>query len=1310
VSLPIFSRIRSRHEPTSFLFHQRSSHLHTDKGYAANGVVAGTHAPSPSASLRCGVICSTWPTWIYALSHSAFTPEWVVVINDDLFMDIHVNFNNKENIFCFFNDDLSNLRPVDLICFNGPMPCLSIPPSFGNLALFDWKFRGRHLWSDWSFRFSSTSHLHCGGVTDFTGCITFGMRSSVTTCTLPSAPFNASFPHCNLSALLKCTISGSLVGSDPGLPKLSSVDKAYGLGKKLYFHKGLFPFGEWDAEFYVPCVFAKPPIKLTRRSLSIDELRECLDIPEHRIRGASFLRLLPEIRVPIKVLSAALHFCFLDFKTGGGDVDLNGSERSHDTKDGNTRITSNKDISTYTKLSDTSLIKLNPWTAQDDEAKQKVDIATKADDASVPIELWNSSLEKMLKTKLSESQTKALEVLREWSVSSIWKRRLTKCFCRWQRCRPCHHKRMNILFDSRTNKGKLWFSCSKCKLANRNKEVVLVGTRYEWRIKGKIAYTKWFNIYYHKHLSSHKDSMESRDAAIDCIQRSVECTAWEWGKGSRPYFWRWGPDYWKEARDGAKVWVKDKLPRFQEKQDIPKDKVKRKLIQAKVGKVRKRGYIKPGKVSSVTSFFAVPKGEDDIRMVYNGTSCGLNDAVFAPWFALPTMDSHLRAVDVGTYMADCDIGEMFLNFMLDVDLREFAGVDLTDLFCEEFSGLTFWERWERLLMGFKPSPYLTTRSMRRIDPFLKGNMDDPENVFRWATVILNLPGDEKYNPAKPRVYKVRKEGGMAGDLFTYIDDLRPTCPSEEECWGASHQVGSRLTWLGIQDAPRKKRRASQRPGAWAGSVIHTDNGMVTVLVSDSKWDKTKRWIGWLNEELTKGDYIDYKELERCRGFLIYVSRTYKPFIPYLRGIHKTIDSWRPFRDTDGWKLTLTEIEAAIEADDAYVGNESKKESAGKKVKAVPRLRGDVRALTVLTESSVPPKVVKRRNKSAMVTYGFGDASGKGFGHALEVEGKLYSEYGTWHNSVESKHSNYKELRNLVNAVINGYEGGLLKNTELFLFTDNFVAECAFYNGGSNTNKELNELVFALWNLQMMGDFSLNVYHVSGTRMIASGIDGLSRGDKLEGIAKGDSMSSFIPIHLSPITRSPELLNWVDSWWDDGWGKLERMEPINWFKDSMKGGNFLWDVPPAAGQVAVEQLCTHIHGRPDTLHIMLIPRLCTSHWRKQLMKVADIILTIKTDETFWGAEMHEPLLTAIYFPLLPSDFKYRPWQLRDTELVGRCKRQVSGMRKRGRSVDWSCLRELSISARKIPSMPDGMARKLLCTKNERPFSSGNFKGV
>jgi hypothetical protein len=1212
----------------------------------------------------------------------------VVLLDNNLFDDINLTFPDLP-LFCYYHDDLSNVEPVDLICFNGPVSGLTVPPSIGSITLFDWKFRDRGKWTDWSFRFDAVSHLGCGGVSDFEGFVTLGIHADARQLySWPSGPFHGSYPHCNLSSLVKCTVQGTRLSSDPGLPPLSNATKAVTLGRNLFHYKGLFPFGSWSAEFYVPCVFARKPIKFTRRSMSVDELREILDIPARGLRPRHITRLLPRIFTPVKVLSAVLSQCFLDSGTGGDMVSISSASAGADTSNCDDTATT----PTVGNKPDTN--HSSAWVEND--SSKKVDIATKADDASIPVELWNSTLEKQLGYSLSGKQTSSLEVIREWSVAVIWRRRLTRCFCSWLRCKACHEKRLKLLFDSRTNKSNLWFNCKLCKPKKHQSEVILIGTSYSWRVNGIAAYKKWYNIFNKRHNKMRKDVELSRQAAIDCIRRASKATGWEWTVGSRPHFWRWGPEYWREARDGARVHVQSKLPNYRRKQDIPKDKATKKLIQGKVGKVRKRGYITKGKVVSVTSFFAVPKGEDDIRMVYNGTSCGLNDAVFAPWFALPTMDSHLRAVDVGTFMADCDIGEMFLNFMLDVNIREFAGVDLTALFEEESGGLTFWERWERLLMGFKPSPYLTTRSMRRIEAFLKGNSDDPDNVFRWSYVILNLPGSPNYNPGKPWVYKVRADGVMAGDLFIYIDDLRPTCPSEEECWLGSHQVGSRLTWLGIQDAPRKKRKASQRPGAWAGSVIHTDGGMVTILISDAKWNKTKRIIQNLKEQLANGPELNHKELEKSRGFLIYVSRTYKPFVPYLRGIHKTIDSWRPHRNEDGWKLTQSEIEAAMEIDDDYVLMESKKVSPSEKVVAVPRLKADIDALAKLTRFDAPPKVVKRRKQSGTAFYGFGDASGKGFGHALEINGITYSEYGTWNSGLEGKHSNYKELRNLVNSVTNAYSAGLLNNSELFLFTDNFVAECAFYNGGSNVNKDLNELVFTLWDLQMKGNFTLHMYHVAGTRMIECGIDGLSRGDKLEGIAKGDKMTSFIPIHLSPMERSPKLLDWVKSWWDEGYGDLKVMEPSHWFSDSMNGGNYLWNIPPAAAQVAIEQFCTHVHGRPDTFHILLIPRLCTSLWRKQLMKAADIILTIKPDEEFWGPGMHEPLLTALYFPLLPPDFKYRPWQLKGTELVERCQRYVSRMRRESRPVEWDCLRELLVTARNLPTMSDGLARKMLYT--------------
>ena len=367
---------------------------------------------------------------------------------------------------------------------------------------------------------------------------------------------------------------------------------------------------------------------------------------------------------------------------------------------------------------------------------------------------------------------------------------------------------------------------------------------------------------------------------------------------------------------------------------------------------------------------------------------------------------------------------------------------------------------------------------------------------------------------------------------------------------------------------------------------------------------------------------------------------------------------------------------------------------------VPRLKSDFNALKSLTHAIAPPKVIRRRKRRGTVLYGFGDASGKGFGHGIEVDGILYLTFGQWSYILEDKHSNYKELRNLVNAVEKAYNEGLLNDCELFLFTDNFVAECAYYNGGSNKNKDLDELVFRLWRMQMHGDFTLHVYHVAGTRMIECGVDGLSRGDKAEGITQGRSILEYIPIHLSPIERSPMVLDWVKSWWDDELGSLKLMSPEDWFTQVMKRGNFLWNVAPAAGEAAVEQLSTHIHGRPDTTHIFLIPRLCTSHYRKQLLKACDAVLTINVTNPFWDSHMHEPLLLGLRLPLLPPEFRFRPWHLKHSKLVDELKSQVCRVQSTNQPVDWDFLCKFLLCVRSIPSMSDGMVQKLLQGKDER----------
>ena len=131
-----------------------------------------------------------------------------------------------------------------------------------------------------------------------------------------------------------------------------------------------------------------------------------------------------------------------------------------------------------------------------------------------------------------------------------------------------------------------------------------------------------------------------------------------------------------------------------------------------------------------------------------------------------------------------------------------------------------------------------------------------------------------------------------------------------------------------------------------------------------------------------------------------------------------------------------------------------------------------------------------------VTYGFGDAAKHGFGRAIaRLEEEVRHEHGIWSCRIaEEKHSNYKELRNLVEAIESWAksEGERCRGTTVFMFTDNTVVERAYFRGNSS-NRELFELVYRLRMISILFGIELHVIHISGTRMIDVGVDGLSRG-------------------------------------------------------------------------------------------------------------------------------------------------------------------------------------------------------------------------
>ena len=269
----------------------------------------------------------------------------------------------------------------------------------------------------------------------------------------------------------------------------------------------------------------------------------------------------------------------------------------------------------------------------------------------------------------------------------------------------------------------------------------------------------------------------------------------------------------------------------------PKDREK---VLLKLLPVRQRGYIEAGdgKVKSLINYFWVDKGETDIRIVYDGTGCGLNDFIWAMHFFLPTMRHTLRSLLPGYYQCDGDIGEMFLNFMVHEMLRELSGVDISHVRSDdpifEAARAAAWERWCRNWMGLKDSPVRSIQLMTRVKLVAYGDRRVRTNPFHWERVVFNLPGMADYRPDLPWGMKVRFDGHLACEVFVYVDDSRATGHCRWISWRAFRQFASVCTRHGIQIAERKSNFPSQVPQSWVDTNTDTSDGQVSATVSEKK--------------------------------------------------------------------------------------------------------------------------------------------------------------------------------------------------------------------------------------------------------------------------------------------------------------------------------------------------------------------------------------------------------------------------------------------------------------------------------------------
>jgi hypothetical protein len=377
-----------------------------------------------------------------------------------------------------------------------------------------------------------------------------------------------------------------------------------------------------------------------------------------------------------------------------------------------------------------------------------------------------------------------------------------------------------------------------------------------------------------------------------------------------------------------------------------------------------------------------------------------------------------------------------------------------------------------------------------------------------------------------------------------------------------------------------------------------------------------------------------------------------------------------------------------------------------KVKVVDRLADDLTALKTLFDHDKPPRRLVRGKAIKEAEYGFGDASGKGFGASWEVRnGELYYRLGTWGTDMSNQSSNLRELKNLLETLEIMARLGHLTGFEIFICTDNSVSEAAYFNG-SSSSKELFNCIIRLRQLEMGHGCKIYIFHVSGKRMIKQGTDGLSRGNFTEGSMKGKSVIEYIPFNLTALERSPTLKPWLDSWTGNA---LEVLTPEGWFTrghdlidddegrnveglwlPSYQSGKYLWSPAPAAAAAAVEELRKSRHKRTCSTHVFIVPRLMSPLWRKHLFKAADLVLVLPQGHPAWPDDMLEPLTIAFCFPYLT----HSPWQLKRSKVLLEMGRSVHGVWNSDGSSEGSLLRELWELPSRLENMSEVVARALL----------------
>lgn len=767
----------------------------------------------------------------------------------------------------------------------------------------------------------------------------------------------------------------------------------------------------------------------------------------------------------------------------------------------------------------------------------------------------------------------------------------------------------------------------------------------------------------------------NKAAIVDCLTRAANSTFWDWADGSRLFFWRW-KHWWKSARDGERLfheapppkWMGHSLPAPTEHYEL--------LLRKKEEKLLHRRYLELGFVDCVVPRFGVPKGDDDIRLVWDASRNGINETLWAPSFWMPTfrtLQDHIikwLPCSVSDYMAgniptspseadwriphqsDMDVGEMFLNYNLHYSERHMFGVRLVTGFGDDEVQIVM--RFCRLMFGGTPCPYIAVQGHARAMELATGDNKDPTNPLHWMDAIGNFPFDTNYDPSLPRVIRIRADGEMAAGTPAFVDDGRTAGVSEQICDAATHRFCTGINYLGEQNASRKRRPKSLKPGAWTGKMLWTNEPHPRKGVLPEKWKLQRSDLFTLLKQVQDGIHPDRSLFltATCRG--MSQTEVYSDLRPYYKSFYNALEAWRPNRDREGWRVDNSDLED-FEVFDAVVQNPAPPPT----VRITKEMRRDLEALALFYESEEPEFLLVRPREKTDVVYMGGDASAAAYGAGeQQVDGTVTVWLGNWTTRETSKGSNWREASNLARAFLRRIDSGDLDGKEVWMATDNLVW-ALIANKGMSKSKGLSDIVRDIKLACRKHQVFWHPFHVSGKRMIKMGFDGLSRGDFDSGIMLGHDIRDLVPLGVSAMDfQDNDIQHWARSWMGSDYTYPLSIE--EWYSKGHQPGVHFWAPPPAGALIALEEIAQSKLKRPfEVTHVFVCPRLLYfEEWRRRFNKEMDLWLLIEPVSPFWPNSCCEPLVFGISFPLRPS----RPWKLRRVPEVVALGRNLQDMLK------------------------------------------------